>query len=124
MDTQEQRSLAISAGHLTLAVRAELGRVLVANGGDRRKALAAGFTELATRKALQTKEATELAAIMEMFFDAPNGNDPKLAQRARTYFNMLTLDPSSSCTALAIASVISPPCAAMSATIRLASSPV
>jgi len=107
MDTQEQRSLAMSAGHLTRAVSAELGRLLVANGGDRRKALAAGFGELVTRKALQTTEATELAAIMEMFFDAPHGDDPKLAQRASTYFDVLTLDPGSSSAALAIASVIS-----------------
>jgi hypothetical protein len=117
MDTQEQhriqdtvlatRSLAMSAGHLTLAVSAELGRLLVANGGDRRKALAAGFAELATRKTLHTTEATELAAIMEMFFDAPDGQDPKLAKRVSTYFQVLTLDPGSSPAALAIASIIS-----------------
>ncbi|HMD97318.1 MAG TPA: hypothetical protein VKM93_08350 [Terriglobia bacterium] len=109
MDTQEQpiRSLAMSAGPLTLAVSAELGRLLVANGGDRRKALAAGFAELATRKTLHAKEATELAAIMEMFFNAPDGQDPKLAHRASTYFQVLILDPGSSPAALAIASVIS-----------------
>jgi hypothetical protein len=40
------------------------------------------------------------------FFYAPIGHDSKLAQRASTYFNELTLDPGSSSTALAIASVI------------------
>jgi hypothetical protein len=109
MDTQEQsvRSSAMSAGHLTLAVSAELGRLLVANRGDRRKALAAGFAELATRKTLHAKEATELAAIMEMFSKVPDGQDPKLAQRASTYFHELILDPGSSPAALAIASVVS-----------------
>jgi hypothetical protein len=109
MDTQEQQArwLATSAGHLTHAVRAELGRLLVKNGGDRRKALAAGFAELATRKTLHATEAKELAAIMEMFFNAPDGQDPKLAERASTYFNVLTLDAGSSPAALAIASVIS-----------------
>jgi len=100
------RSLAISAGHLTVAYSAELGRLLVANRGDRRKALAAGFTELTNRKALQPEEATELAAIMEMFFDAPDGKDPKLASRASAYFNKLSLHAGSSPTALAIASVV------------------
>jgi hypothetical protein len=100
------RSLAISAGQLTLAVSAELGRLMVAGRGDRRKALAAGFKELTTRKTLQAKEATELAAIMEMFFNAPDGQDPKLANRASTYFHGLTLDPACSPAALAIASVI------------------
>ena len=96
----------MSAGHLTLAVSAELGRLLVANGGDRRKAMAAGFTELTTRKTIHAKEATELAAIMEMFFNSPDGQDSKLAKRASTYFHALILDAGSSPAALAIASVI------------------
>jgi hypothetical protein len=109
MDTQEQsiRSSAMNAGHLTLAVSAELGRLMVASRGNRNKAVGAGLTELANRKTLQAKEATELAAIMEMFSKAPDGQDPKLAQRASTYFHDLTLDPGSSPAALAIASVIS-----------------
>jgi hypothetical protein len=113
MDTQElytvppARTLAMSAGHLTVTVSAELGRLLVANKGDRRRAVTAGFTELVTRKTLQAAEAKELAAIMEMFFKAPDGRDPKLAERASSYFHVLSLEPSSSPTALAIASVIS-----------------
>ena len=86
------RGLAMSAGHVTVAMRAELGRLLAASRGDRRKALAAGLTELHNRKILHAKEATELAAIMEMFFDAPDGQDPKLAKRASTYFHTLSLD--------------------------------
>lgn len=109
MDMREHltRSSAINAGHITVTVSAELGRLLVANRGNRRKAVAAGIAELATRKTLQAKEATELAAIMEMFFDSPDGQDPKLAQRASAYFHKLTLDSGSSVAALAIASVIS-----------------
>ena len=109
MDAQGQstRSLAMSAGPLTLAVSAKLGRLLVANRGDRRKALAAGFAEMTTRKTLHAKESAELATIMEMFFNAPDGQDPVLAQRASTYFHALILDPGSSPAALAIASVIS-----------------
>jgi hypothetical protein len=103
---EQPRSLAMSAGHITLAVSAELGRLLAAHGGDRRKALAAGFAELTTRKTIQPKEATELAAIMEMFFDAPHGQDSKLAKRASTYFHALVLDAGSSPAALAVASVI------------------
>lgn len=102
----EPRSFALSAGQITRAVSSELGRLLVANGGDRRKAVAAGFAELATRKHLQAKEATELADTMEMLFNAPDGQDPKLSQRASAYFHALILDPSSSPAALAIASVI------------------
>ena len=60
-----------------------------------------------TRKILHAKEATELAAIMEMFFDAPSGQDTKLAHRASTYFQALSVDFDSSPAALAIASVIS-----------------
>jgi len=101
------RGLAMSAGHVTVAMRAELGRLLAASRGDGRKALAAGLTELHNRKILHAKEATELAAIMEMFFDAPDGQDPKLAKRASTYFHTLSLDFDSSPAALAIASVIS-----------------
>ena len=109
MDTHAHlgRGLAMSAGHVTVAMRAELGRLLAASRGDRRKALAAGLTELHNRKILHAKEATELAAIMEMFFDAPDGQDPKLAKRASTYFHTLSLDFDSSPAALAIASVIS-----------------
>ena len=108
MDMQEQptRLSAMSAGPLALAVSAELGRLMVANRGDRRKALAAGFAEMATRKTLHAKEATELAKIMEMFYDAPDGQDPKLAERASAYFQALILDPASSPAAVAIASVI------------------
>jgi hypothetical protein len=87
MNTQEHhlgRGLAMSAGHLTVAMRAELGRLLAASRGDRRKALAAGLAELHNRKILHAKEATELAAIMEMFFDAPDGQDAKLPKRAST----------------------------------------
>lgn len=102
----QPRSLAISAGHLTLAVSEELGRLLIANGGDRRKALAAGFSELTKRKTLHANEAVELAAIMEMFWDTPSGQDPKLAKRASTYFHALILDAGSTPAALAIASVI------------------
>lgn len=100
------RSLAISAGQLSVAVSAELGRLLVANRGDRRKALAAGFTELTARKTLHAKEATELAAIMEMFFDSPDGQNSKLAMQASSYFHALIMDAGSSPAALAIASVI------------------
>ncbi len=101
------RGLAMSAGHVTVAMRAELGRLLAASRGDKRKALAAGLAELHNRKIVHAKEATELAAIMEMFFDAPDGQDPKLAKRASTYFHTLSLDFDSSPAALAIASVIS-----------------
>jgi hypothetical protein len=109
MDTHAHlgRGLAMSAGHVTVAMRAELGRLLAASRGDKRKALAAGLAELHNRKILHAKEATELAAIMEMFFDAPDGQDPKLAKRASTYFHTLSLDFDSSPAALAIASVIS-----------------
>lgn len=109
MDTQDHlgRGLAIGAGHLTVAMRAELGRLLAASRGDKRKALAAGLSELHTRKIVHAKEATELAAIMEMFFDAPDGHDSKLAHRASTYFQALSVDFDSSPAALAIASVIS-----------------
>jgi hypothetical protein len=109
MDTQDHlgRGVAMSAGHLTVAMRAELGRLLAASRGDKRKALAAGLSELHTRKILHAKEATELAAIMEMFFAAPDGHDPKLAHRASTYFQALSVDFDSSPAALAIASVIS-----------------
>ena len=109
MDTQDHlgRGVAMSAGHLTLAMRAELGRLLAASRGDKRKALAAGLSELHTRKILHANEATELAAIMEMFFDAPSGQDTKLAHRASTYFQALSVDFDSSPAALAIASVIS-----------------
>jgi hypothetical protein len=96
----------MSAGHITSSVSAELGRLLAANGGDRRKALAAGFAELTTRKTIHAKEATELAAIMEMFFEAPDGQDSKLAKRASAYFHALVLDAGSSPAALAVASVI------------------
>ena len=67
MDTQDHlgRGVAMSAGHLTVAMRVELGRLLAASRGDKRKALAAGLSELHTRKILHAKEATELAAIME-----------------------------------------------------------
>jgi hypothetical protein len=75
--------------------------------GTNERALAAGLNELHTRKILHAKEATELAAIMEMFFDAPNGHDSKLAHRASTYFQALSVDFDSSPAALAIASVIS-----------------
>jgi hypothetical protein len=44
---------------------------------------------------------------MEMFFAAPDGHDPKLAHRASTYFQALSVDFDSSPAALAIASVIS-----------------
>ena len=101
------RGLAMSAGHVTVAMRAELGRLLAASRGDKRKALAAGLAELHNRKIVHAKEATELAAIMEMFFDAPDGQDSKLAKRASTYFHKLSLDFDSSPAALAIASVIS-----------------
>ncbi len=97
----------MSAGHVTVAMRAELGRLLAASRGDKRKALAAGLAELHNRKIVHAKEATELAAIMEMFFDAPDGQDPKLAKRASTYFHTLSLDFDSTPAALAIASVIS-----------------
>jgi hypothetical protein len=109
MDTQDHlgRGVAMSAGHLTVAMRAELGRLLAASRGDKRKALAAGLSELHTRKILHAKEATELAAIMEMFFAAPDGHDPKLTHRASTYFQALSVDFDSSPAALAIASVIS-----------------
>jgi hypothetical protein len=109
MDTQDHlgRGVAMSAGHLTVAMRVELGRLLAASRGDKRKALAAGLSELHTRKILHAKEATELAAIMEMFFAAPDGHDPKLAHRASTYFQALSVDFDSSPAALAIASVIS-----------------
>lgn len=111
MNIQEQqvaspRTLAMNAGHLTIEVSAEMGRILAANHGDRRKALAAGFTELRTRNTLQASEATELAAIMEMFFDAPDGNDPELKKQAATYFHALSSNESSSPAALAIASVV------------------
>ena len=42
-----------------------------------------------------------------MFFAAPDGHDPKLAHRASTYFQALSVDFDSSPAALAIASVIS-----------------
>jgi hypothetical protein len=111
MDTPDHlgRGVAMSAGHLTVAMRAELGRLLAASRGDKRKALAAGLSELHTRKILHAKEATELAAIMEMFFAAPDGHDPKLAHRASTYFQALSVDFDSSPAALAIASVITSP---------------
>jgi hypothetical protein len=104
--SDQPRSLAISAGHLSAAVSAELGRLLVKNGGDRRKAVAAGFAELTSRKTISAKEGSELAAIMEMFFAAPDGQDSKLAKRANDYFHALILDNGSSPAALAICSVI------------------
>jgi hypothetical protein len=108
MDNQEQQSrwLAISAGQISTAVSAELGQLLVASRGDRRKAVTAGLNEMATRKILQAKEATEVSAIMEMFFDAPNGQDAKLSHRANTYLQTLFVDPGSSPAALAIVSVV------------------
>jgi hypothetical protein len=108
MDNQEQQSrwLAISAGQISTAVSAELGQLLVASRGDRRKAVTAGLNEMATRKILHAKEATEMSAIMEMFFDAPNGQDAKLAHRADTYLQALILDSGSSPAALAVVSVI------------------
>ena len=108
MDNQELQSrwLAISAGQISTAVSAELGQLLVASRGDRRKAEVAGLDEMATRKILHAKEATELSAIMELFFDAPNGQDAKLAHRANTYLQALIVDSGSSPAALAIVSVI------------------
>jgi mannitol-1-phosphate/altronate dehydrogenase len=68
MDNQELQSrwLAISAGQISTAVSAELGQLLLASRGDRRKAVAAGLNEMATRKILHAKEATEVSAIMEL----------------------------------------------------------
>jgi hypothetical protein len=109
MDTQDHlgRGVAMSAGHLTVAMRAELGRLLAASRGDKRKALAAGLSELHTRKILHAKEATELAAIMEMFFDAPDGHDSKLAHRASTYFQATSI-PALRLSPLPVSSVRSP----------------
>jgi hypothetical protein len=100
------RSAAMSAGDVGAAVRTELARLLAANGGDRRKALPSGFDELVGRNALSRSEATELAAIMDLLFDAPDGDDPKLGPRVRAYYGQLVLDPGASPAALAIASVI------------------
>jgi len=97
------RAAAMSAGDLSVAVRAELARLLAANGGDRRKALPSGFDELVARKAVSRTEATELAAIMDLLFDGPDTN---LAQRVRAYYRKLILNPGASPAALAIASVI------------------
>jgi hypothetical protein len=105
-DSLLARTAALSAGDVSLAVRAELTRMLAASGGDRRKATAAGFDELVKRNALSGAEAAELAPIMDLLFDTPDGTDPKLAERVRAYYRMLALDPSSSPAALAIASVI------------------
>jgi hypothetical protein len=100
------RTTAMSAGDMSLAVRAELGRLLTAGGGDRRKALPAGLDELVGRNALTKAEATELGRIVDRLFDVPDGSDPQLAQEIRTYYRALTLDPASSPAALAVASVV------------------
>lgn len=100
------RTAALSAGDMSLAVRAELGRLLSAGGGDRRKALPAGLDELVRRDALTKAEAAELGRIMDRLFDAPDGSNPQLAQEIRTYYRALTLDPASSPTALAVTSVL------------------
>ena len=97
------RAAATSAGDVSVAVRAELARLLAANSGDRRKALPSGFDELVGRKAVSRSEATELAAIADLLFDGPDTN---LAQRVRAYYRKLILDPGASPAALAIASVI------------------
>jgi|HubBroStandDraft_5_1064220.scaffolds.fasta_scaffold637498_1 hypothetical protein len=100
------RSVATSAGDVTIAVRAELSRLLAAHDGNRRKAVPAGLEELVKRKAVSRAEASELAAIIDSFFDAPSGIDTKLAERVRAYHSQLVLDPESSPTALAIVSVV------------------
>jgi len=100
------RTTAMSAGDLSLAVRTELGRLLAAGDGDRRKAVPAGLDELVGRKALTKAEAADLGRIMDRLFDVPDGSDPQLAQEIRTYYRALTLDPASSPVALAVASVL------------------
>lgn len=64
-----------------------------------------GFDVLVQRSALSQAEAGELAPIVDMLFDAPNGN-PDIAQRVRAFYRKAALDPNSTSTALAIASVI------------------
>jgi hypothetical protein len=106
-DTSVQaRASAICAGDLSLAVRAELTRLMAANGGDRRKALPAGFDQLVERNVLSRPDATDLAAIVDALFDASAGPDTPLAQQVRRYYRTLTLDTGSSPAALAIASVL------------------
>jgi hypothetical protein len=100
------RATAISAGDVSVAVRAELTRLLAANDGDRRKAVPSGFGRLVEQNALSKSEAAELAAIIDRLFDVPDGTDPKLAQQARACYRTLILDPGASPAALAIASVV------------------
>ncbi|GEJ55549.1 hypothetical protein [Anaeromyxobacter diazotrophicus] len=100
------RASAIGAGDVSLAVRGELTRLLAESAGDRKKAVHAGLSALVAREAITGGEAKELAAIFDRLFAAPDGSDPELAKRVRSYYRALVLDQASSPAALAVASVL------------------
>jgi hypothetical protein len=62
------RATAMSAGDVSIAVRAELTRLLAANGGDRWKALPSGFGRLVEQEALSKAEAAELQGVPQSSF--------------------------------------------------------
>ena len=95
MDTQDHlgRGVAMSAGHLTVAMRVELGRLLAASRGDKREAPAAGFLNCIPAKSSTPRRRPNWQRSWRC--SSPRRTDTstwKLAHRASTYFQALSVD--------------------------------
>lgn len=109
LDAAHQRTIAIAAGDLQVAVRREVQRLLEEHKGNPMGAVRVGLERLLSDGAISSSEFTALSEVCESVFAAERGKiDAKTAyQRTRTVYDQLLLDNGSSPIALATLSVLS-----------------
>jgi len=108
-DISSARSLAISAGDLSVVVRQEVQRILEGNQNDLTKSIDWGFEDLARRNLISGEEAQSLKDLCKHLLNSirrrEDAEDAFFAIK-KAYAAMI-LDPNSSPVALAIASAAS-----------------
>jgi hypothetical protein len=108
-DAAQQRSLAIAAGDLQVAIRREVQRLLAEHQGNTMSALKVGLERLRSAEHIHGAEFDTLVGVCESVFAADRGKlDAKIAyEKTRSAYDQLLLDGSSSPVALTILSVLS-----------------
>jgi hypothetical protein len=108
-DAAHQRSLAIAAGDLQVAIRREVQRLLTEHHGNAMSALKVGLERLRSAEQIRAAEFDTLVDVCESVFAADRGKlDAKIAyEKTRSAYDLLLLDSGSSPVALTILSVLS-----------------
>ena len=103
------RTIAISAGDLSVAVRNEVIRIMESNKNTVLPSIIDGLNELLERKLITSKEFEVLKDICELIFKSIRGkiDGEDAFFSIRKYYSSMLIDQNSSPTALAIASISS-----------------